>query len=158
MLHAKVKARRKDTLHKLSTALVKEYGVIFIGNVNASALTQTRLAKSVLDASWSAFRTMLQYKCDDAGVWFEEVDEAYSTQTCSCCASRTGPKGVAGLGMRSWRCEVCGTLHDRDVNAAKNILAKGMLSRAVGTGLQGGPTSSSFAAGRGRLAEGISAL
>ncbi|WMY10969.1 RNA-guided endonuclease InsQ/TnpB family protein [Paraburkholderia phenoliruptrix] len=154
-LHAKVKARRRDALQKLSTALVKEYGAIFIGNVNASALSQTRLAKSVRDAGWSAFRTMLQYKCDDAGVWFAEVDEAFSTQTCSCCASRTGPKGVAGLGIRSWRCEACGTLHDRDVNAAKNILMKGMLSRAAGAELLDGQTSSSFAAGRGRLAEGI---
>ncbi|GAB7549440.1 RNA-guided endonuclease InsQ/TnpB family protein [Cupriavidus sp. 8B] len=157
-LHAKVKARRKDALHKLSTGLVNEYSAIFIGNVNASALAQTRLAKSVLDAGWSAFRTMLQYKGADAGVWFEEVDEGYSTQTCSCCDSRTGPKGAAGLGIRTWRCEFCGTLHDRDVNAAKNILNKGMLARAVGTGLQGGPTSSSFAAGRGRLVEGIPAL
>jgi len=153
-----VKARRKDALHKLSTALVREYGAIFIGNVNASALAKTRLAKSVLDSGWSAFRTMLQYKGADASVWFEEVEEAYSTQTCSCCASRTGPKGVAGLGIRSWRCEVCGTLHDRDVNAAKNILARGMLSRASGTGLQDDQTSSSFAAGRGRLVEGIPVL
>jgi transposase len=101
---------------------------------------------------------MLQYKGADASVWFEEVEEAYSTQTCSCCASRTGLKGIAGLGIRSWRCEVCGTLHDRDVNAAKNILAKGMLSRACGTALQVGQTSSSFAVGRGRLAEGIPVL
>jgi hypothetical protein len=157
-LHAKVKARRRDALQKLSTALVREYGVIFIGNVNISTLAKTRLAKSVLDEGWSAFRTMLQYKGADASVWFEEVDEGYSTQTCSCRASRTGPKGAAGLGIRSWRCEVCGTLHDRGANAAKNILAKGMLSRAAGTGLQDGQTSSSFAAGRGRLAEGSTAL
>jgi IS605 OrfB family transposase len=152
-----VKARRKDARHKLSTALVREYGAIFIGNVNASALAKTRLAKSVLDAGWSAFRTMLQYKGADAGVWFEEVEEAFSTQTCSRCSNRTGPKGVAGVGIRSWKCEVCGTLHDRDVNAAKNILPKGMLG-SPGTGLQDGETFSSFAAGRGRLAEGIPIL
>ncbi len=58
-------------LHKFSTALVKEYGAIFIGNVNASALAKTRMAKSVLDASWSLFRTMLQYESDDAGIWFD---------------------------------------------------------------------------------------
>ena len=157
-LHAKVANRRKDTLHKLSSALVRDYGAIFVGNVNASGLAKTRTAKSVLDAGWSMFRTMLQYKCADAGVWFEEVNEAYSTQTCSCCASRTGPKGVAGLGIRNWRCEVCGTPHDRDVNAARNILAAGMLARARGTGLHDGSSPSSFAAGRGRLAEGIPAL
>lgn len=131
-IHAKVANRRKDALHKLSTALVREYGAIFVGNVNAAGLAKTRMAKSVLDASWSAFRTMLQYKCDSAGVWFEEVDEAYSTQTCSCCTERTGPKGVAGLGIRGWQCSACGTVHDRDVNAAKNILARGRAGLAGG--------------------------
>ena len=157
-LHAKIAHRRKDTLHKFSTVLAREYGALFIGNVNASGLAKTGMAKSVLDAGWSTFRTMLQYKCADAGVWFEEVNEAFSTQTCSCCASRTGPKGVAGLGMRSWVCTVCGTPHDRDVNAAKNILATGMLARAGGAALQDGQASPSFAAGRGRLAEGITVL
>jgi IS605 OrfB family transposase len=131
-LHAKIANRRKDALHQFSTALVKEYGAIFIGNVNASGLAQTGMAKSVLDAGWSAFRTMLQYKCADAGVWFEEVNEAFSTQTCSCCASRTGPKGVAGLGIRGWTCSSCGVIHDRDVNAARNILACGRARLAAG--------------------------
>jgi putative transposase len=90
----------------------------------------------VLDAGWSAFRTMLRYKCDFAGATFAEVDEAFSTQTCSACDARGGPKGIAGLGIRVWTCSACGTVHDRNVNAAKNILA----------------------AGRRRLAEGIPAL
>lgn len=132
-IHARIANRRKDALHKLSTTLVKQYGAIFIGNVNASKLAKTDKAKSVLDAGWSAFRTMLQYKCDDAGVWFEEVDEAYSTQTCSCCGSITGPKGVAGLGIREWICSVCKAEHNRDVNAAKNILAAGRGRLAGGT-------------------------
>jgi putative transposase len=124
-IHAKVANRRKDFLHKLSTRLVNGYGALFVGNVNASALAKTRQAKSVLDAGWSAFRTMLSYKCAHAGVWFEEVDEAFSTQTCSVCNSRTGPQGREGLGIRGWRCGVCGAIHDRDVNAAQNILAAG---------------------------------
>jgi putative transposase len=124
-IHAKIASRRKDFLHKLSTRLVTGHGALFVGNVNASALAKTRQAKSVLDAGWSAFRTMLLYKCADAGVWFEEVDEAFSTQTCSVCNSRTGPKGRQGLGMRGWQCPVCGAIHDRDVNAAHNILAAG---------------------------------
>ncbi|MCC5611208.1 transposase, partial [Nostoc sp. CHAB 5834] len=82
-IHAKIANRRKDHLHKLSTALVKDHRAIFVGDVNAQALTQTRMAKSVLDAGWSAFRTMLKYKSDDAGVWFKEVDEKFSTQECS---------------------------------------------------------------------------
>ncbi|QBR03736.1 RNA-guided endonuclease InsQ/TnpB family protein [Paraburkholderia pallida] len=131
-LHAKIKNSRKDQLHKLSTALVQEYGAIFVGNVNASALARTRMAKSVLDAGWSLFRTMLQYKSDDAGVWFDEVDEAYSTQTCSCCNRRTGPRGLEGLGIREWACFECGAYHHRDINAADNILAAGRRRLAVG--------------------------
>lgn len=135
-IHAKIRNRRKDFLHKLSTSLVREHGAIFVGNVSASALSKTRQAKSVLDAGWSALRAMLKYKCDDAGVWFEEIDEAHSTQTCSVCHARSGPKGIAGLGIREWCCSECATVHDRDVNSARNHLA----------------------AGRSRLAEGILAL
>jgi putative transposase len=124
-IHAKIANRRKDFLHKLSTRLVKANGAIVVGNVNASALAKTRLAKSVLDASWSAFRTMLQYKCADAGVWFDEVNEAFSTQTCSVCDSRAGPKGRKDLGIRGWQCTVCEAVHDRNVNAAHVILAAG---------------------------------
>jgi IS605 OrfB family transposase len=124
-LHAEIANRRKDFHHKLSTKLTNSYGAIFVGNANASALAKTNQAKSVLDAGWSAFRTMLQYKCDVAGVWFDEVNEAYSTQTCSCCKKRTGPKGREDLGIREWSCSECGTTHHRDVNAAINLLAAG---------------------------------
>ena len=98
-----------------------------MGNVNAKALAKTKLAKSVFDASWGLLGGMLKYKCENAGVWFEEVNEAYTTQTCSCCQQITSssPKGRAGLGIREWRCVECGTLHDRDLNSARNILALG---------------------------------
>ena len=135
-IHAKISNRRKDLLHQFSTRLVRKYEAIFVGNVSASSLAKTQHSKSVLDAGWSAFRTMLRYKCDIAGVTFAEVNEAFSTQTCSVCSSRSGPKGIAGLGIRAWACAQCGTVHDRDVNAAKIILA----------------------AGHRRLAEGIPAL
>ncbi|WP_075588280.1 zinc ribbon domain-containing protein [Rhodoferax antarcticus] len=79
-----------------------------------------------MDAGWSAFRTMLKYKCDNAAVWFDEVNESYSTQECCVCHARTGPKGLADLAMRQWTCSVCGTQHDRDTNAAKNILVRGL--------------------------------
>ncbi len=131
-LHAKVRNRRKDFLHKLSTRLVEQHGAIFVGNVNASKLGKTNMAKSVYDAGWSAFRTMLCHKCADAGVWFEKVNEAYSTQTCSVCKSRTGPSGREDLGIREWTCTECGTHHDRDVNAARNILAVGLGRLAEG--------------------------
>ena len=124
-LHAKIGNRRKDFLHQLSTALVRKSGAIFVGNVSACSMARSRHAKGVLDAGWSALRTMLQYKCDRAGVWFEEVNEAYTTQTCSRCKSRAGPQGREGLGIREWTCSHCGATHDRDVNAARNILAVG---------------------------------
>lgn len=133
-IHAQIVNRRKDFLHKLSTKLVSENGAIFVGNVNASGLAKTKMAKSVLDAGWSSFRTMLHYKSDSAGVLFDEVNEAYSTQTCSTCGSlpESRPKGIACLGIREWTCSDCGTHHDRDVNAAKNILRRGHATLAVG--------------------------
>lgn len=130
-LHAKAANRRKDFLHKLSARLVAEHGAIFVGNVKSTSLVKTKMAKSVLDSGWSMFRTMLMYKSNDAGAWFEEVDEAYSTQDCSACHARSGPKGLKDLGIREWKCS-CGASHDRDVNAAKNILAVGLGRLAVG--------------------------
>ena len=124
-MHVRIANHRKDFHHKLSTKLITSYGAIFVGNVNASALAKTNQAKSVLEAGWSTFRTMLQYKCDRAGVWFDEIKEAYSTQTCSCCKKRTGPKGLEGLQIREWNCSECQTVHHRDINAGKNILAAG---------------------------------
>jgi putative transposase len=132
-IHAKIKNIRSDFQHKLSRQLVDDHAAIFVGNVNAKGLAKTKLAKSVLDASWSAFRTMVKYKSQQAGVWFEEINETYTTQTCSCCGSRQdSPKGRAGLRIREWTCQGCGTAHDRDVNAAKNILALGHERLAVG--------------------------
>lgn len=127
-IHAKIKNRRSDFLHKLSTSLVKAHSTIFVGNVNASGLAKTNLAKSVLDASWTTFRTQLQYKGDSAGSWVREINESYTTQDCSCCGARTGPKGRSGLGVRHWTCRVCLTPHDRVTNAAKNILARGLVA------------------------------
>tara|TARA_B100001105_G_scaffold150248_1_gene120564 strand:- start:3296 stop:4570 length:1275 start_codon:yes stop_codon:yes gene_type:complete len=135
-IHAKISNRRKDHLHKLSTKLVANHRRIFVGNVNAAALAKTSMAKSVLDAGWSTFRTMLQYKCDDAGVWFEEVNEAYSTVTCSACGARSGPSGLGALGVRQWSC-ACGVVHDRDVNAAQNILLAGLASMSGSVATKG---------------------
>jgi putative transposase len=91
-IHAKIANRRKDFLHKLSTRLVQANGGIFVGKVNASALVKTRLGKSVLDAGWSAFRPMLLYKCDDAGVWFDEVDEAFPPGPAAAVTAAPAPK------------------------------------------------------------------
>lgn len=75
---------------------------------------------------------MPKYKSDYAGVWFEEVDEAYSTQTCSCCRGRFGPKGREGLGKRGCACIECDAYHHRDIDATQNILAAGRRRFAEG--------------------------
>lgn len=124
-IHARVKNARADFHHKLSHRLVTEFDYIAVGNVNSSGLAKTNMAKSVLDVGWSSFRNMLRYKAIRHGAWFEEVNESMTTQTCSSCGSKdseTRPKGIAGLGIRTWCCGGCGAVHDRDVNAAKNIL------------------------------------
>lgn len=133
-VHAKIKNRRSDDLHKYSRNLVENNAAIFVGNVNSLALVKTKMAKSVLDAGWGMLKTMLEYKCDHAGIVFEEVNEAYTTQTCSSCRTipTSSPKGRAGLGIREWACSNCNATHDRDINAAKNILAVGHDRLAVG--------------------------
>ncbi|CBL46161.1 Transposase [gamma proteobacterium HdN1] len=132
-IHAKIKNKRKDDIHQFSRQLVNTNAAIFVGNVQPKPLTKTKMAKSVLDAGWEMLKTMLEYKCNHAGVVFEEVNEAYTTQVCSCCGclSQNSPKGRAGLRIREWTCE-CGITHDRDVNAARNILAAGHRRLAVG--------------------------
>lgn len=134
-IHAKIKNRRKDAQHKFSTKLVKENAAIFVGNVSSDKLVKTKMAKSVLDAGWSQLKTMLEQKCQRAGVVFEVVNESYTTQTCSCCGiiSASSPKGRVSLGIREWACVDCGTIHDRDINAARNILARGHARLAVGS-------------------------
>ena len=131
-IHAKIKNKRKDFNHKLSTELSKKYSAIFVGDVNSSALAKTKMAKSVYDAGWSQFKTMLLYKCEHTGAWYEEVNEAFSTQVCSTCGTRCGPKGLKELGIREWTCSHCHTVHHRDINAAKNILACGRARLAAG--------------------------
>lgn len=130
-IHAKIRNQRKDGLHKFSTALVKDSAAIFVGDVSSKKMLKTTMAKSASDAGWAMFKTMLEQKCARAGVVFRVVNEAYTTQTCSQCGSIEGPKGVAGLGIRRWRCS-CGVEHDRDVNSAKNIARIGLDSLAVG--------------------------
>jgi IS605 OrfB family transposase len=124
-IHAKIANRRKDFLHKESTSLVRKHQANFVGNVSASGLARTSMGKFVLDAGWSTFRTMLQYKCDSAGVWFKVVNESFSTQDCSSCGSRSGPKGREVLHERAWTCSDRGTHYDRYVNAGTNIKVRG---------------------------------
>lgn len=135
VIHAKIKNQRKDALHKFSTKLVRANAAIFVGDVSSAKLVKTKMAKSTLDAGWSMFKTMLEYKAIQAGIVFEEVNESYSTQTCSSCGviPSSSPKGLAGLNKRDWECCDCGSVHDRDINAALNIRARGLSRLAEGT-------------------------
>lgn len=126
-LHAKIKNKRQDEHHKLSDQLVKENSLVVVGDVGGIKLCKTKMAKSVLDAGWSSFRTMLEYKAIRRRGVLVVVKEHNTTRTCSCCGKipDSAPKGVKGLGIREWACSECGAIHDRDVNAAINILRLG---------------------------------
>ena len=116
--------KRKDFLHKLSTNLVKTYDVIVIEDLQSKDLMKNhKLAKSIVNASWYEFRTMLNYKCKWYGKQLIVVPPQYTSQECSNCQYNSGKKA---LDVREWICENCGTYHDRDINAAKNILARGL--------------------------------
>nr|WP_299022384.1 transposase [uncultured Photobacterium sp.] len=96
-IHAKIKNRRKDALHKFSTQLVNNNAAIIVGDVSSTKLVKTKMAKSVLDAGWHILKTQLEYKAIARSVVFEVVNESYSTQTCSCCGTipASSPKGRA---------------------------------------------------------------
>lgn len=126
-IHAKIANKRKDALHKLSDKLVKENGLVVIGDVGGMKMCKTKMAKSVLDAGWSSFRTMLEYKAIRRHGVYLVVNERNTTRTCSVCEAipDSSPRGVKGLGIREWVCNLCHARHDRDVNAALNILRLG---------------------------------
>jgi putative transposase len=124
-INAKIKNTRKHFHHIESTGLVRENKLIVAGNISASDLAQTKMAKSVLDAGWSQFRSQLRYKAVRHGAQYIEVSEHGSTQSCSACGASGGPKGIAALEVRDWVCCHCGVAHDRDVNGAINILVSG---------------------------------
>jgi IS605 OrfB family transposase len=121
-IHRKMARCRADALHKFSRKMVDSYQNIVVGDVNSLNLVKTRMAKSVLDSGWGMLKTQLQYKGQQAGRSVSVVSERYTSVTCSSCGSLSGPRGVNGLIVRSWICRDCGESHDRDVNAARNIL------------------------------------
>ena len=124
----KIANQRKDYLHKLTTALVKQYDVIVIEDLKAKNLQKNHcLARAIANASWYQFRIMLAYKCAWYGKRLVVVKPNYTSQICSHCGYHSGPKP---LNIREWTCPNCGTHHDRDVNAAINILHQGL--NAVG--------------------------
>ena len=126
-IHAKIKNTRQDLIHKFTSKLVKANSLIVVGKIKSTSFTSSKLAKSIYDAGWFEIKRQLDYKCKHAGCHYIEVNEAYTTQTCSCCGSRQdSPKSRAALGIRVWFCRSCKTTHNRDVNGAKNILVVGL--------------------------------
>jgi IS605 OrfB family transposase len=130
-IHAKIANSRRHHLHGWSSLVAVKYALIAVGDVSASQMKKKHnMGKSVSDAAWAMFKHMLRYKASRHGAVFIEVDERWTSQTCSDCGVVSGPKGIAGLGIRHWVCEACGGEHDRDVNAARNILRVGLERQA----------------------------
>ena len=128
-IHAKIKNRRSDLNHKFTTLLVKNNSLIVVGNVSSKAMIKRKkgFAKSTLDAGWYQLKQQLDYKSKRMQVAYLEINESYSSMICSACGciSSSSPRGLKGLAVREWTCADCGTTHDRDINAAMNILALG---------------------------------
>jgi IS605 OrfB family transposase len=124
-IHARIANVRKDWTHKVTTAIARRARLIAVGNVSSPKLAQTRFARSTYDAAWGITRTLLQYKAMRLGAQYVEVNESWSSVTCSGCHQRTGPRGLRTLGVRVWCCTSCGVEHHRDINAAHNILRLG---------------------------------
>jgi IS605 OrfB family transposase len=129
-LHRTAARRRADALHKFSRKIVNQYETIIVGDVSSQKLVKTRMAKSVLDSGWSMLKRMLLYKGEYAGRSVEVVSERNTTRACSFCGALLGPKGKDMLSVRHWDCPECGAEHDRDQNAARNILFVGLRKRA----------------------------
>jgi transposase len=123
-VHAKIKNKRRDYLHKETTKIAKKYYRVFVGDLNGK-FVQSRNGKSSTDASIGVIRNLLKYKAMRHSGYCIEVSENSSTVTCSICHKKTGPSGLSGLGIREWNCSECHVHHDRDINAARNILRFG---------------------------------
>lgn len=140
--HARVADTRRDFHHKLSTTIIRDNQAVYVEDLAVAGMARTRLAKSVHDAGWAQFTAMLEYKAARHGRAFRRVDRWFpSTRLCSVC-------GVIGeklpLNVRSWTCP-CGAVHDRDTNAARNVLAAGRADNPNDRGAHVRPTPASAA-------------
>ena len=134
-VYARITDRRTDFLHKLSTRIIRENQTVIIEDLAVRNMVRNHcLARAISDASWSEFRRQLEYKADWHGRTVVAVDRFYpSSKTCSACGVITAKMP---LSIREWECAACGAHHDRDVNAAKNVLAAGLAVIACGDGVR----------------------
>ncbi|MFE4578313.1 RNA-guided endonuclease InsQ/TnpB family protein [Streptomyces chartreusis] len=135
--HARVADARREFHHQLSTRLIRENQAVAVEDLSVKGLARTRLAKSVHDAGWSAFVSMLEYKAARYGRTFVKIGRFEPTsQVCSRCGVKDGPKP---LGVRVWTCGACGAVLDRDINAAVNVAkAAGLAVSARGAQVRPG--------------------
>ncbi|WP_329333386.1 transposase [Streptomyces sp. NBC_01352] len=133
-IHARIADRRRDMLHKLTTRLVRDNQTLVIEDLTVRNMVKNRtLARAISDASWSAFRSMLEYKAAWYGRQVIAVDRFFpSSRLCSVCGT---VEDKMPLSVRTWTCG-CGAVHDRDVNAAKNVLAAGLAVSVCGAGVR----------------------
>lgn len=132
-LQKHIQNQRTDFLHKLSTQIVKDYDIICIENLGVQEMQQTKLDtnkesqirhKHIADVSWYEFSRQLEYKCKWYGKELRKIDQYYpSSQICHICGHNSGKKNVD---VRVWKCNCCNNILDRDINAAINILNKGL--------------------------------
>ncbi|MEV5539781.1 RNA-guided endonuclease TnpB family protein [Saccharopolyspora shandongensis] len=134
-IQAKIADRRRDHLHKVTTRLVRDKQTVVIEDLNVRGMVRNRnLSRAISDASWSELRSMLEYKCAWYGRDLIAIDRWFpSSKTCSACGKLTESMP---LQVREWTCNDCGARHDRDINAARNIVAAGLAVSACGAGVR----------------------
>ena len=150
-LHRTAANRRKDALHQFSRVIVDRFETIVVGDVSSVKLAKTRMAKAVLDSGWGMLRNYLDYKAKYAARSFSVVSEKNTSRACSNCGCLSGPRGLKQLVVRQWCCQECGVTHDRDVNAARNILAGSRCRTSVS-----GNESSDWVASSSQLRQRVS--